>query len=110
MRLSVTRYILAGFAVLALAITVQARTYKDTWTLDKLVTIGGTQLKPGNYQLNADDAKKELAVMLNGKVLAMVSGQWVKLPKKADYTSVETEGDKVTQVQFGGSDQAFQPQ
>ena len=110
MRLSVMKCILAGFAALALVVTVQARTHKDTWNLDKPVTIGSTQLKPGSYQLNADDAKKELAVMLNGKVVAMVSGQWVKLPKKADYTSVETTGDKVTQVQFGGSDQAFQPQ
>ncbi|PYU68542.1 MAG: hypothetical protein DMG49_15725 [Acidobacteria bacterium] len=110
MHLSVMRYVLAGFAVLALVTAVQARTHKDAWNLDKTVTIGGTQMKPGSYQLNGDDAKKELTVLQNGKVVATVSGQWVKLPQKADYTSVETTGDKVTQVLFGGSDQAFQPQ
>lgn len=110
MRLSVKKHILAVFAVLALVTAVQARTHKDTWTLDKSVTIGSTQMKPGNYQLNGDDAKSELTVLQNGKVVASVSGRWVKLPKKSDYTSVETTGDKVTQVLFGGSDQAFQPQ
>lgn len=110
MRLSVMRYVLTVFAALALVTTVHARTHKDTWNLDKTVTIGSTQVKPGNYQLNGDDATKELTVLQNGKVIASASGQWVKLPKKADYTSVETTGDKVTEVLFGGSDQAFQPQ
>lgn len=110
MRLSVMRYVLGSFAALALVTTVQARTHKDMWNLDKTVTIGSTQVKPGTYQLNGDDAKKELTVLQNGKVIATASGEWVKLPKKADYTSVEMTGDKVTQVLFGGSDQAFQPQ
>jgi lipopolysaccharide export system protein LptA len=110
MRLLVIRYVLASFAALALVTTAQARIHKDTWSLDKTVTIGSTQVKPGSYQLNGDDAKKELTVLQNGKVIATASGQWVKLPQKADYTSVETTGDKVTQVLFGGSDQAFQPQ
>jgi hypothetical protein len=110
MRLSVMKYILAGFAALAVVVTLQAKTHKDTWNLDKPVTIGSTQVKPGTYQLNGDDAKKELTVLQNGKVVATVSGQWVKLPQKTDYTSVQTTGDKVTEVLFGGSDQAFQPQ
>ena len=110
MRLSITRYALGVFATLALVATVQAKTHKNTWNLDKTVTIGSTQMKPGSYQLNGDDAKKELTVLQNGKTVASVSGQWVKLPKKSDYTSVETTGDKVTEVLFGGSDRAFQPQ
>ena len=102
--------ILAGLATLILVIPIWARAYKTSWTVNTPVTIGGTQVKVGDYQLNADDSKKELTVLQNGKVIATVQGQWVKLPKKADFTNVETEGGKVTQVQFGGSDQAFQPQ
>jgi hypothetical protein len=104
------KHLFAGLAAFILVTSVWARTYKASWTVNTPVTIGGTQVKVGDYQLNADDAKKELTVLQNGKVLATVPGQWVKLPKKADYTSIQTDGGKVTQVQFGGSDQAFQPQ
>lgn len=103
------KHVLAGLAALILVMPVWARTYKESWSVNTAVTIGSTQLKVGNYQLSADDAKKEITVLQNGKVLATIPGQWVKLPKKADSTSIETEGGRVTQVQFGGSDQAFQP-
>jgi len=105
-----TKQVLVCLAVLILAMPVLARTHKDSWTVGMLPTIGGTQGKAGTYQLNADDAKKELTVLQNGKVVATVPGQWVKLPKKVDYTQVQTDSGKVTQVQFEGSDQAFQPQ
>jgi hypothetical protein len=109
MRLS-TKHVLASLAAFILVMPVWARTYKAQWTVQTPVTIGGTQVKVGDYQLNGDDAKKELTVLQNGKVIATVPGQWVKLPKKADYTEVQTDSGKVTEVQFGGSDQAFQPQ
>jgi hypothetical protein len=105
-----TRHVFAGLAALILVVPVWARTYKEPWIVYTPVTIGGTQLKAGNYQLNADDAKKEITVLQNGKVLATIPGQWVKLPKKANSAAIETEGGRVTQVQFGGNDQAFQPQ
>lgn len=104
------KHVLAGLAALILVMPVWARTYKALWIVNTPVTIGGTQVKVGDYQLNADDAKKELTVLQNGKVLATVPGQWVKLPKKADGNAIDAEGGKVTQVRFGGSDQAFQPQ
>jgi hypothetical protein len=104
------KHVLAGFAAFILVTPVWARTYKASWTVNTPVSIGGTQVKAGEYQLNADDAKKELTVLQNGKVLATVPGQWVKLPKKADYNAIDTDGGKVSQVRFGGSDQAFQPQ
>jgi len=109
MRIS-AKHALAGLAVLTLVAPLWARTYKQPWIVSTPATIGSMQLKAGEYQLNADDAKKELTVSQNSKVLATVSGQWIKLPKKADYSTVVTDGNKVTQVEFDGSDQAFQPQ
>jgi hypothetical protein len=109
MRLGI-KHMLAVLAALFLVIPIWARTYKASWSVTTPVTIGGTQVKVGDYQLNADDSKKELTVLQNGKVLATVPGQWVKLPKKADFTNIETDNGKVTEVQFGGSDQAFQLQ
>ena len=106
----VAKHIVAVLAAFILVMPVLARTHKDSWTVNLPLTIGGTQVKAGTYQLNADDTKKEITVLQNGKLIATVPGQWVKLPKKADYTQVQTEGGKVTQVEFGGSEQAFQPQ
>jgi hypothetical protein len=108
MRFRVKHYI-AGFAVLILTIPVCARTYKESLILDKSSTMGSTQLKPGTYQLTADDTKKELIILQNGKIIATVEGQWVKTPQKAQAASIDTDQDKITQVRFSGSDQAFQP-
>jgi hypothetical protein len=108
MRFRVKHYI-AGLAVLTLTMQVWARTYKESLVLDKNSTIGSAQLKPGSYQITADDTKKELNIMQNGKIIATVQGQWVKIPQKAQASSIDTDHDKITQVQFSGSDQAFQP-
>jgi hypothetical protein len=105
-----TKHVLVSLTILTVVMPVLARTHKDSWTLNMPVTIGGTQVKAGTYQLNADDTKKELTILQNGKVVGTIPGQWVKLPKKADYTQIQTEAGKATQVEFGGSDQAFQPQ
>ena len=104
------KHALAGLAVLAVVMPAWARVYKQPWSVGAPATIGSTQVKVGEYQLNADDAKKEVVILQNNKVVATVSGQWTKLPKKADYSTVLTDGNKVIQIQFGGSDQSFQPQ
>jgi hypothetical protein len=72
-------------------------------------TIGSTQLKPGSYDFTADDTKMELNILQKGKIIATVQGQWVKIPQKAGASEVDFDGDKITQVQFSGIDQAFQP-
>ena len=103
------KYYLAGLAVLMLTIPVWARTYKQSMVLSTGMTIGSTQLKPGSYELTADDTKKELNILQKGKIIATVQGQWVKIPRKAGASEVDFDGDKITQTQFSGSDQAFQP-
>jgi hypothetical protein len=103
------KYYLAGLAVLTMTMSVWARTYKESLVLDKNTAIGSAQLKPGSYELTADDTKKELNIMQKGKIIATVQGQWVKIPQKTQVSLVDSDGDKITQVQFSGSDQAFQP-
>lgn len=100
---------ISGLAVLTLTMPVWARTYKQSLPLQKDATIGSAQLKAGEYELRADDSKTELNIMQKGKVVATVQGQWVKVQKPQDSTVI-SDGDKITQVQFGGSEQAFQPQ
>jgi tetratricopeptide (TPR) repeat protein len=101
------KYFLAPLAILTLTMPVWAHKYKTSLSFDKDTTIKGTQLRPGSYQLAADDTKKGLNILRNGKVIATVQGQWVKLPQKPDYSSIVLDGADVTQVQFGGSGQAF---
>ena len=107
MRLHMKHY-LAVLAVVTLTMPLWARTYKQSMTLDRNSTIGSTQLKPGTYQLTADDTKKELNILQNGKIIATVQGEWVKIPQNAQGSGVDFYNDKITQVRFSGSDQAFQ--
>ena len=109
MRLRVKQCV-AVLAVLAFSLPVWARTYKEDLMADKDTMIGSTQLKAGAYQLSADTTKKELQIWVNGKVMATVQGDWVKLPSKPQYSTVVSDGNKITQVQFSGADQAFQVQ
>ena len=108
MRFQAKHYV-ACLAVLALTMPVWARTYKESLILNKNAMIGSAQLKPGSYELTADDTKKELNILQKGKIIATVQGQWVKIPQKAGASEVDFDGDKITQVQFSGIDQAFQP-
>jgi hypothetical protein len=102
------KHYLAGLAVLTLTMPVSARTYKASLDLNKNTTIGSVQLKPGSYEFSADDTKKELNILEKGKIIATVQGQWVKTPEKSRGSGVDSVDDKITQVRFTGSDQAFQ--
>jgi hypothetical protein len=63
---------------------------------------------PGSYGFTADDTKKEFNILQKGKIIATVQGQWVKILDKAQAAGVDSEDNKITQVRFTGSDQAFQ--
>jgi hypothetical protein len=102
------KYCVVGLALLAATIPVSARTYKQSVVFTSKRSIGSTQLKPGSYDLSADDTKMELNILQNGKIVATVQGQWVKIPQKAQGSELDADHDKITQVRFRGSDQAFQ--
>jgi hypothetical protein len=104
------KHCVAVLAILTMTMPAWARMYKQTISPDKDTMIGSTQLKAGSYDLSADSGKKELQILENGKVMATVQGDWVKLPTKPQYSTVVSDGNKITQVQFSGSDQAFQVQ
>jgi hypothetical protein len=110
MQLRVKQYLAGVAALLTLTMPVWGRTFKQTLTIQKSETLGSTQLSPGSYDLTADDSKTELIILQRGKVIATVPGKWNKLPKKASDSTVITDGPKITEVQFSGSDQEFLPQ
>ena len=103
------KYYLVGLVLfLAATIPVSARTYKQSAVFTSNTSIGSTELKPGSYDLSADDTKMELNILRNGKIIATVQGQWVKTPQKSAISGLVTDQDKITQVLFQGSDQEFQ--
>lgn len=100
------KFYLVAFAILALTMPAWAKTFKQTVDFSEKRTIGSTELKPGSYEISADDSKMEVNISQKGKVIATVQGQWVKTSDKTQ--GLDSQGDKITQVRFHGSSQAFQ--
>lgn len=105
MRLHAKQF-LGGLALLALAIPVWARTDSTPFHSDGATTIGGTQLKEGDYELKVKDNAKELQVTHEGKVVTEVPVEWIQLPNKSADTQVVMNGGKIVEVDFGGKTQA----
>lgn len=98
-------------AAIALVIPASARengaknsksTVNATMDLVNPATIAGKQLKPGTYEVRADDSK--LTLSLHGKVVAEAPVQWKDEKGKATYSSIVTDGDEnqVKEVHFNG--------
>lgn len=100
--------LLAALTLLTLAAPVWAHTRTATAYVIDTTTIGGTQLKPGEYQLKVEDSATQLQIMQNGKVVAVVPVQWIQLPNKPAETTVVMDSNKITEVDFDGNTQAVQ--
>jgi hypothetical protein len=102
----------AAVAVLLLAIPVfaakDAGVNKADFEIHDSITVGQTQLKPGQYSLQAVNGQNELSIVQNGKVIAKAPCHWIQLPAKASASQVESSEGKVTQVSFRGNLQAVQ--
>jgi hypothetical protein len=66
------------------------------------------QVKPGQYELKAEEGKMELKVLEKNKVIATVPVHWTTLPSKPRSSEIQTDGSKVTGVKFGGQTAAIQ--
>ncbi len=112
MRIRATRSF-AALAVLLLALPVFAAknapgTKTAPFSIHEATTIGQTQLKPGDYTLQAVDGQNEVNVLQHGKVIGKASCHWIQLPAKSQTSEVLTDSGKVTQVNFEGDLQAVQ--
>lgn len=100
---------LIAVATLLLAFPVWAGSNKAQLTVTQSTTIGSTQLKPGNYNLEVKENAAQLRVTDadNGKVIAQVPVQWITLKDKPSTTAVIVNENQVTEVDFGGKTQAI---
>jgi uncharacterized membrane protein YcaP (DUF421 family) len=109
MRLNALQY--AGlFALLLLATPVWAHTDSATLESNGDVTIAGTQLKAGEYQLKVENNADQLQVTQDGKVITKVPVKWVQLPNKAANTEVDINANQIVEVDFAGKTQAVKIQ
>jgi hypothetical protein len=112
MRIRATRS-LATLAVLLLAVPVFAAknapgTKSTVFSVHEPTTIGQTQLKPGDYTLQAVDGQNEVDILQHGKMIGKATCHWIQLPAKSQTSQVLTDSGKVTQINFEGDLQAAQ--
>ena len=108
MRLNSKKY-LAAFAFSLITLPVwAAHADSVSWAPTQPVTIGSTQVKPGNYQLRAEEGQSQLQVMQGGKVVATVPCHWTQLPNKAANTEIKVDNNQVTEVDFAGRTESIQ--
>lgn len=72
----------------------------------QMVNIGNTQLQPGNYVIRAQESQTQLDILQDGKVVATVPCQWVRLNNKASRSEVLSNNNQVTEVEFQGRKEA----
>jgi archaeosine-15-forming tRNA-guanine transglycosylase len=102
--------ILAALA-LALSIAAHATPAKDAKsTVTPIVktelrllspaTLGGTELKAGEYSVTVDDAHARFS--RNGKVIAEASVQWKDENAKPQTNAVVVDSNQIKELHFGG--------
>ena len=99
-----TKTSLTVVAVLALSLPIWARTDSAQLVIDHPVTIGAQQLKPGTYNLKANDAENQISIVRadDGKTIASIPCEWVQLAQKPRETEVLFNADRVVEIDFAG--------
>jgi hypothetical protein len=102
-------FVMTILAALALAMPIAARA-DDSKTvkpvsrvavdLHNAATLAGKDLKPGTYQVSADESK--MTISRDGKVVAEAPIEWKDGESKASYTSVVVNSNQITEIHFGG--------
>ena len=96
-------FIALVLAMPAVARDAGAKNGKSTSTtldISVPVSLAGKQLKPGTYNITADDARVTLAQ--GGKVVAEAPVQWKDESNKPRYSKIVTLGDQLKEIHFGG--------
>jgi len=99
----------AGFllgAVSALAAGSSMHMVSGEFDVTQTMTIGTTELQPGNYVIQGQESQPQLNILQNDKVIATVPCHWVRLDKKAPQTEVLSTNNQVTEVEFQGRKEA----
>src|SRR5262245_34882378 len=105
---SLGKHFLIGIMVLALASIAafgKDKVKRTTVTFTSSVTVNGTVLKPGDYNLKFNETTNELEILKGGKVVAKTTGRTEARTEKARETTFTLRGDQLVSVTFGGADE-----
>jgi len=85
-----------------------AKVHKQKVTFENDITVNGTVVKKGNYDVKFDDETGQLTIAKNGKTVVQAMAKLEQREKKAsDFqlrSTVNGEQTQLTGVTFGGSD------
>ena len=103
-----TKTCITAVAVLVLSLPIWARTDSAQLVIDHPITIGTQQLKPGIYDLKANDAQNQINVVRaeDGKTVASIPCEWVQLAQKPRQTEILFNADRVVEIDFAGQTKA----
>ena len=99
-----TKTCLTVVSILGLSLPIWAHTDSAQLVIDHPVTIGTQQLKPGSYNLKANDAENQISIVRadDGKTIASIPCEWVQLAQKPRQTEVLFNADRVVEIDFAG--------
>lgn len=93
--------------VLVLSIGMKTVSAKDSksdtasvFTIQNTTSLAGQSIAPGDYKVSATET--QLTMSKDGKVVAQVPVQWKDETSKPRYSTIVTEGNKITEFHFGG--------
>jgi len=109
MRFIVNRIVVASLIVTLAGSAAFAKTKKKMISFTSDVSVNGTLVKKGNYDLKFDDVSGELSIEKGSKVIAMAATCLEKRDRKAQGLELRTRlaemGLELVGVTFDGSDQ-----
>ena len=108
-----SRIVLSGLAIFFFSIPATARPDKPKpdithWNATEETKIGSMDLKPGSYEFKSEESNNQLQVMQGDKTIGEVPCHWIELPKKAQFTEVQTNKNQVVQLEFAGRAEAVE--
>jgi hypothetical protein len=78
----------------------KSKAIKTTFDILQTVTVAGTQLKPGTYDVTADDTT--VTLKLNDKVMVEAPVQWKDQSAKAEFSGAVIVGGELKEIHFSG--------
>jgi hypothetical protein len=98
---------LVAALMMMLSIGLQTLSAKDAkvdtssvFTIQNAASLAGQSIAPGDYKVSVTET--QLNVSKDGKVIAQVPVQWKDETSKPHYSTIVTEGGKITEFHFGG--------
>jgi hypothetical protein len=93
--------------VMMLSIGLQTLAAKDAkvdtssvFTIQNAASLAGQSITPGDYKVTVTET--QLTMTRDGKVVAQVPVQWKDETSKPHYSTIVTDGGKITEFHFGG--------